>query len=96
MGLRDYATGKKKSMLFQIPMIWRIPKSHHNDCYFCMVYVKGYSKKTKNKITYPNLESAILPVKMSSTERIYNCKVVDEIIDISVNDSCDINYTGQH
>ena len=61
-GLWDWVRGKKKSMLFAIPMIWRIPKNHHTDWYFCSVNVKGFSKRNKNKLTYPSLESAIKPV----------------------------------
>ena len=61
-GLRDWATKKKKSMPFAIPMIWREPKDHTTDCYFCLVNTKGFSAKTKNKIVYHSLESAMRPV----------------------------------
>ena len=43
-------------------MIWREPKDHHQDCYFCLTKTKGFSFKQRDKITYPNLESARTPV----------------------------------
>jgi hypothetical protein len=38
-GLRFWMTGKKKRLSFAIPMMWREPTKHHNDCYFCLVNV---------------------------------------------------------
>jgi hypothetical protein len=64
-GLRDWLNKRKKSMPFAIPMIWREPKDHLTDCYFCNVNVSGYSAWNKHKITYPSLESAIRPVPHS-------------------------------
>lgn len=61
-GLRDWYNKRKKSMPFAIPMIWREPKDHLSDCYFCKVDVKGFSTKNKHKIVYPNLNSAMRPV----------------------------------
>ena len=49
-------------MPFAIPMIWREAKNHFQDCYFCLVNVKGFSSKHRKKITYPNLNSALRPV----------------------------------
>lgn len=63
--LRLWFNGKRKSMPFGIPMIWREPKNHVDDCYFCMTNVRGFSKKNRNKIVYPNLPSAIRPVPHS-------------------------------
>ena len=39
-------------------MIWREPKDHCLDCYFCLTITKGFSFKQRDKITYPNLDSA--------------------------------------
>jgi hypothetical protein len=61
--LRGWLRGSRKAMLFAVPMIWREPKNHLNDCYFCMTNVSGCSKKKKKHITYPNIESAIRPVR---------------------------------
>ena len=49
-------------MPFAVPMIWREPKDHFQDCYFCLVNVKGFRSKHRSKITYPNIDSALRPV----------------------------------
>ncbi|XP_076043843.1 uncharacterized protein LOC143026937 [Oratosquilla oratoria] len=61
-GLRDWLNKRKRAMPFAVPMIWREPKDHFTDCYFCKVNVYGFTAKTKHKIVYPNLESARRPV----------------------------------
>ena len=61
-GLRLWKNGKKQTMPFGIPMIWREPKNHDDDCYFCSVNVVGNNTKTKKTIVYPNIPSAIRPV----------------------------------
>ena len=38
---------------------------HVDDCYFCLTKTSGYSKKTQQKLSYPNLDSAIRPVPHS-------------------------------
>ena len=53
---------RSPSMPFSVPMIWRKPKDHYQDCYFCLTKTKGFSFKQRDKITYPNLNSARTPV----------------------------------
>ena len=53
---------RSPSMPFSVPMIWREPKDHYQDCYFCLTKTKGFSFKQRDKITYPNLDSARTPV----------------------------------
>jgi len=60
--LRQWSNGKKQSLRFGIPMIWREPKNHSDDCYFCSCQIKGFNKKNKKDITYPNIPSAMRPV----------------------------------
>ena len=47
--LRQWLNGKRKSMPFAVPMIWREPTDHTSNCYFCMVppVSKRISKKKK-------------------------------------------------
>ena len=51
-------------MPFAVSMIWREPTNHINDCYFCMVppIRKGFSRKRKQTVLYPNIPSASHPV----------------------------------
>ena len=61
-GLRNWLNKRTPAMPFAVPMIWREPKNHFQDCYFCRVNVKGFSSKHRSKITYPNIDSALRPV----------------------------------
>lgn len=65
-GLLLWLDGKRKAILFAVPMIWREQSNHHSDCYFCMTNIKGFSGKNKSKIEYPVCPSALLPVIHSS------------------------------
>lgn len=47
-------------------MVWREPKNHGDDCYFCSCEVQEYNSRTKTKISYPHLKSAIRPVHHGS------------------------------
>ena len=46
-------------------MVWREPKNHVDDCYFCLVNVKGFNKKNKQHLQYPNIHFAIRPIPHS-------------------------------
>ncbi|XP_076064989.1 uncharacterized protein LOC143039025 [Oratosquilla oratoria] len=52
--------------MFGVPMVWREPKDHSTDCYFCLTDIKGRNRKGKKSIVYPDLQSAIRPVLHSS------------------------------
>ena len=52
-------------MPFAVPMVWREPKDHVTDCYFCLTNISGFSGKNKHKIKYPDVPSAIRPVPHS-------------------------------
>ncbi len=66
-GLHDWLNKRKTSMSFAIPMIWREPRDHHADCYFCNTNTTGFSVKNKHKIIYPNLDSARRPIPHDDT-----------------------------
>ena len=67
LGLHNWLNKRPPSMPFSVPMIWRGPKDHCQDCYFCLTKTKGFSFKQRNKITYPNLDSARTPVPHDDT-----------------------------
>lgn len=60
--LRQCVSGERKRMKFGVPMQWREPRNHINDCYFCCVSLRGINKK---KMIYPDLESARRPLPHS-------------------------------
>jgi hypothetical protein len=60
--LRKWSKGKKKAFRFGVLLIWREPKNHSDDCYFCCCDAKGYTCKNKKVILYPNLPSTLRPV----------------------------------
>ena len=48
-------------MPFGMPMIWREPNNHVEDCYFCLTKVLGFNFKTRKAVTYPNINSVSKP-----------------------------------
>ena len=60
-------------------MTWREPTDHVNDCYFCLTpsIKKGFNRKNKSIIEYPNIPSAILPVPHSDELPIPEPREID-------------------
>ena len=60
--LRFWDQGKVSSMRFGVSVVWREPKNHHDDCYFCMVFIdmSGWNQRKKDGY-YPDVESARRP-----------------------------------
>ena len=46
-------------------MVWREPRNHAGDCYFCLTNITGFNASSRKKIKYPNLRSAMRPVPHS-------------------------------
>ena len=49
-------------MRFGVPVIWREPNNHLDDCYFCMVNMSGWNQRKKKYWYYPDIESARQPI----------------------------------
>ena len=62
--LRSWSQGKNAKLKFGVPMVWREPSNHLDDCYFCLVNVKGLNKKNKQFLQYPSIPSAIRSVEL--------------------------------
>ena len=60
--LRNWTKGKRKGLPFGVPMLWREPKEHLTDCYFCLVNTKSIGKKNRQNFSYPSIPLAIRPV----------------------------------
>ena len=64
-GLTAWFNGKKAAFNFAVPVVWREPRNHADDCYFCLTNITGFSASSRQKIKYPNLRSAMRPVPHS-------------------------------
>lgn len=51
-----FESGKHK-LQFSVPAIWREPRDHISDCYFCIMTIGSYTKKSKGKIQYRHVSS---------------------------------------
>ena len=62
--LRGWTKGKLR-LNFAVQMVWREPKNHFDDCYFCLNDMKGFNKNKKKGWQYPSLDSVIRTVAHS-------------------------------
>lgn len=60
--LRNVEKGTRKSLTFEVPMLWREPTDHPLDCYFCLSDVRGINKAKKTGWVYPHNSSSTLPM----------------------------------
>jgi hypothetical protein len=49
-------------LFFAVSMIWREPKDHLKDCYFCLTHILGITAKSEHGVQYPDLPLALKPV----------------------------------
>ena len=64
--LTQWLNGKRKSMPFSVPMVWREPTNHFSDCVFCLTQITGHCKKNGVEIVYPARRSALRPLDHAS------------------------------
>lgn len=67
IALQKWATKKRDSMPFGVPMLWSEAINHVNDCYFCVTNVRGMKKCNRSSWNYPDLASARRPRPHSDT-----------------------------
>ena len=79
-------------------MIWRDPKNHTDDCYFCAINLTGINKKKRKSLIYPNLPSALRPVAHCDEIPIPVFKelpdVPNENLDVSFEEQANLNDNG--
>ena len=79
--VRLWTTGKKAALKFGIPIIWREPANHLDDCYFCMTNLVGFNKKNQKNILYSSIPSATRPIPHCDENPV---PVFRELLDIPV------------
>ena len=58
--LRQWSKSKKTSLKFGIPMVWREPRNHVSDCYFCAIDVTGLIERTVKFSSVPILNQHVV------------------------------------
>ena len=82
-------------------MVWREPKYHHDDCYFCMVNMSGWNQEQKDWY-YRDIESARrptpnyaeVPVFTSLSDLTEDDMLLEAMDDTDSNDSSIGNVRG--
>lgn len=100
-----WSNGRRKSMPFAVPMIWREQKNHIDDCYFCLTKISGFTNKTKDSILYKDCESVDkpighsedLPVPIPPYQNVQSCdrEEDDENYESETSTSKDPDYVPQ-
>ena len=75
-------------------MVWREPKNHHDDCYFCTVDMSGWNQRKKKDCYYPDIVSARRPIPHCAEVPVFT-SLPDLIINTTAkaNDTTDILQT---
>ena len=61
--LEEWLRGSGKVMSFADSRVWRGPRNHHDDCYFCMINILKYRKFSgRRAMPYPSIPSSIASV----------------------------------
>jgi hypothetical protein len=93
--LEAWLRGTRKCMPFAIPRIWREPRNHHDDCYFCFFYISKFKGNKQHKsIEYPSVPSSISPMPHSEELPIPKPPQTVEEESPSGDDSNDSEYSS--
>jgi hypothetical protein len=60
---RGWLIATHQSVPFAVPVVWREQMYHLTECYCCLTKTDGHNSKPKHTRVYPNIPSAIRPVK---------------------------------
>ena len=83
---KQWTSGTRESIQFGIPMVWREPTNHVDDCYFCFINAIGVNKKKCKSLSYKSFPSAIQPVAHSADIPIPKFK---KLLDLSIDEHSD-------
>ena len=71
--LRNCTNGKKKALRLRIPMVWRQPINHTDDCYLVCVNWKALILKIRKELPIP---ICLLPKDQCHMAMIHQCLIV--------------------
>ena len=100
-GLTAWFNGKKAACNLAVPMVWREPRNHTDDCYFCLTNITGFNASSRKKIKYPNLRSAMRPVPHSDDLPVPTPPVNKDLLsssdeEMSSRGFCRVNIFGRY
>ena len=77
---KAYDSGRQAeetALKFGIPMIWREPANHFDDCYFCMTNLVVFNLKNRKNILYLSIPSATRPIPHCDENPVPVLKLLD-------------------
>jgi hypothetical protein len=77
-------------------MVWREPKDHLSDCYFCLTNIKVITSKSKHTVKYPNVPSALRPVPHNEALPIPKPPANVILDEDSATDEADLEQVGEN
>ena len=96
--LQHWTCRKRRSLKLCVPMVWREPINHFDDCYFCAAKITGINKNNRQKWKYSDLASARRPVSVLDDIHIHSFHILQDISEDEMPTSIfDINsdYTAE-
>ena len=96
--LLSWFNGNDRQIPFKVPRVWRSPRNHIDDCYFCLTDISPffYSRK-HSSICYPSIESSIAPIAFTDNDRyptILRCQSSEDN-ETSASDDLTVAFTDK-